>query len=49
MESVMETDLAETENKIQKYLDFFGKKFPEALLPKYHLLEDHVPEGMEKW
>ena len=49
MESVTETDLAEIENKIQKYLDFFRKKFPEALLPKHHLLEDHVLEWMEKW
>ena len=49
MESVTETDLANIENKIQKYLDFFRKKFSEALLPKHHLLEGHVLEWMEKW
>ena len=49
IENVTEMDLAEIEDKIQKYLDFFRKKFPGALLPKHHLLEDHVLEWMEKW
>ena len=49
MASVTETDLAEIETKLQKYLAFFWKKFPDALLPKHHLLEDHVLEWIEKW
>ena len=37
------------QRQIDKYLAYYRENFPNKILPKHHILEDHTPTWINRW
>ena len=48
-EYIPDAEYDSIDNKIKAYLAYYHQHFPGKIIPKLHMLEDHVLPWMEKW
>lgn len=47
--AILESDHQEIEDAIHGYMEFYRECFPNKILPKHHILEDHILQWIHRW